>query len=202
MSWQAKPGCAEHHRPVVERIVNLLPPAWLLPPQTGEIFNDLEHCERRLRGYSFAEGFDIVRKGGGSKGNPSLRLLCLHHGTTTQNTRRLEDEIERDKDGNITSRRQRNNTTVGQLGCTWEGLCSFKDIGRRCSGTKGYMLTMKCDTHSGHELADDPFQFTGHLKRSDEYQEALRQAKKHRQQVLPYSDSRRLIDAEDLGVIV
>jgi len=82
MSWQAKPGCAEHHRSVVERIVNLFPPAWLLPPQTGEIFNDLEHCERRLRGYLFAEGFDIVRKSGGSKSNPSLHLLYLHHGTT------------------------------------------------------------------------------------------------------------------------
>jgi hypothetical protein len=32
--------------------------------------------------------------------------------------------------------------------------------------------------------------------------EAISQAKKHRQQVLPYSDSRRLIDAEDLDVIV
>jgi hypothetical protein len=27
-------------------------------------------------------------------------------------------------------------------------------------------------------------------------------AKKHREQVLPYSDSRRLIDAEDLGLVL
>jgi hypothetical protein len=61
MSWQAKPGCAEHHRPAVERIVNLLPPSWLLPSQSGEIFNSLNHSNRRLRGYAFAEEFDIVR---------------------------------------------------------------------------------------------------------------------------------------------
>jgi hypothetical protein len=61
---------------------------------------------------------------------------------------------------------------------------------------------MKCDTHNNHELADDPFQFPGHLKSSEEYVEAIRQAKKHRQQVLPYSNSKRLINAEDLGVIM
>src|SRR5437764_15092943 len=104
MPWQAKPGCTEHHRPVVERIVNLLPPAWLLPPQTGEVFNDLEHCERRLCSYLFAEGFDIVCKGRGSKGNPSLYLLYLYHRITTQNTHRMEDKVERDEDSNITSR--------------------------------------------------------------------------------------------------
>ena len=80
MSWQAKPGCAEHHRPAVERIVNLLPPAWLLPPQSGEIFSSLDHSNRRLRGYAFAEGFKIVRQGGGTKVNPSWRFLCLPWG--------------------------------------------------------------------------------------------------------------------------
>jgi hypothetical protein len=60
---------------------------------------------------------------------------------------------------------------------------------------------MKSLVHS-HELADDPFQFHGHRKESEEYRDTIRQAKKHRQQVLPYSDSRRLIDAEDLGVII
>jgi hypothetical protein len=69
MPWQAKPGCPEHHRAAVERTVNLLPPAWLLTPQSGEIFNSLDHCDRRLRGFSFAKGFDIVRKGGGTKAN-------------------------------------------------------------------------------------------------------------------------------------
>ena len=61
---------------------------------------------------------------------------------------------------------------------------------------------MKEDSHSGHELADDPFQFPGHLKRSAEYQQAIHQAKKHREQVLSYSDSRRLLDSEDLGIVV
>jgi hypothetical protein len=63
-------------------------------------------------------------------------------------------------------------------------------------------LTMQCDIHTGHMLSDDPFVFPAHLKASEEYKEALRQAKKHREAVLPYSDSRRLIDAEDFGVVL
>ena len=116
MSWKAKPGCAEHHRAAVERIVNLLPPAWLFEPQSGELFDSLEQCNRRLRGYAFAEGFDIIRQGGGTKANPSWRFFCVYHGERTRNTRKLEDEVEKDEAGNITSKRQREQTTVRQLG--------------------------------------------------------------------------------------
>ena len=55
MPWQGKSECLEHHRPALERIVNNLPPAWLLAPESGEIFNSLEcreHCDRRLRSFS------------------------------------------------------------------------------------------------------------------------------------------------------
>jgi len=121
-----------------------------------------------------------VRQGGGTKENPSWRFFCIYHGDKTRNTRKLEVKLEIDEDGNITSRRQRDQTTVRQLGCKWAALCSLKDLGKRGSGVKGYVLTMKCNTHSGYELADDPFQFPGHLKSSEEYVEAIRQAKKHR----------------------
>ena len=60
---------------------------------------------------------------------------------------------------------------------------------------------MQDDTHSC-TAADDPFEFPAHLKASEEFKEVLHQAKKHRQQVLSYSESRRLIDAEDFGVVV
>jgi hypothetical protein len=43
-------------------MVNRCPPAWRLPPQSDEFFGDLDHCNRRLRLYALAEGFDIVRK--------------------------------------------------------------------------------------------------------------------------------------------
>ena len=43
--------CVEHHRTVIERMVNAFPPAWLLPPSTGEIFDSLEQYNRRLKDF-------------------------------------------------------------------------------------------------------------------------------------------------------
>jgi hypothetical protein len=51
-------------------------------------------------------------------------------------------------------------------------------------------------------LRDNPFTFPAHLKASEKYREALHQAVKHREQVLPYSVSQRLLDAEELKVVL
>jgi hypothetical protein len=61
---------------------------------------------------------------------------------------------------------------------------------------------MKCDIYNGHKLVNDLFLFFTHLKQSEKFLKALRQAKKHREIVLSYLDSRRLINAKDLGVIM
>ena len=201
MAWQAKPGCADHHRAAVERMVNALPVAWLLEPETGEEFDDLDHCNCRMRGHALANGYDIVRKGGGTKANPTYRFRCIFHGTETKNSRKLEDHVEYDDEGKITTKRQRERTNVRQLNCPWAAICSYKDVGKRGSGDKRYILTVQNGTHSC-QPADDPFSFPAHLKASEEFKEALHQAKKHRQQILSYSESRRLIDAEDFSVVV
>ena len=59
-AWRAKPGCPKHLVAVLERAVNALPPAWLLQPTTGDVFDSIEHCRRRLQGYALAEGFEVV----------------------------------------------------------------------------------------------------------------------------------------------
>src|SRR5271155_5830072 len=136
MAWQAKTGCADHHRAAVEHMVNALPAAWLLPPQSGEVFDNLGQCNERLRGYALAEGRDIVRNGGGTKLNPSHRFRWIFHGEKTPNNRKLEDRVEYDNEGKITRKRQRGATNVRQLQCPWAALCSYKDIGMRGSGNK------------------------------------------------------------------
>jgi hypothetical protein len=105
MSWQAKSGCAKHHRAAVERMVNAFPPSYLLPPCSGEIFENLDECTSRLRGYSVAEGFDVVRQGGGTKKVPGCRYKCIFHGTDTRNYRKLEDFVKKDFKGKIISNR-------------------------------------------------------------------------------------------------
>ena len=105
MPWHAKPGCAKHHVAALERLVNSFPPGWLLPPNTGEIFASKELCNSRLRAFALAEGFDIVRNGGGTIANPAWRFRCYHHRTATRNHRKLEDRVEKNTEGKITSKR-------------------------------------------------------------------------------------------------
>ena len=115
MTWLAKTGCAEHHIAILERLINSFPSKWLLPPQSGEIFENLEHYNRRLRAFALATGFDIIRKGGSSKALPSWRFFYFYYSTETRNDRKLEARIKTDKKGNITNKRQRGSINVKQL---------------------------------------------------------------------------------------
>ena len=111
-AWRAKPRCLKYLVAVLERAVNALPPAWLLPPATGELFDSIEHCRRRLQGYALAEGFDVVQIGGGIKKALAARFECLRHGEFIRNWRKLESHVECDEEGTITIVRQRENTLV------------------------------------------------------------------------------------------
>jgi hypothetical protein len=80
----------------------------------------------------------------------------------------------------IVSKRRREATSVRQLQCPWSALCSYRNIGKRGAGEMGFMLTVQYEAHENHQLVDDPFTFPAHLKSSEEFQEALRQAVTHR----------------------
>ena len=105
MSWHTKPGYVEHHRTAIERLVNTLPLSYLLPPCSGELFGSLDKYNNRLRGYALAEDFDIIKHGGGTKSTPSKRFKCIFYGSNARNYRKLEDRVERDLEGKITSKR-------------------------------------------------------------------------------------------------
>ncbi len=131
MSFHAKSGCPKHLVAVYERAVNALPTAFLLPPATGEVFDDIPACERRLRGLALAEGFDIAHTGGGYRRVPAGRWQCSQHGKETKNWRKLEVRVEYDEEGTITSKCQREGTNVSQLNCNWLVRVSYKDVGGR-----------------------------------------------------------------------
>src|SRR5438045_9775078 len=93
-------------------------------------------------------------------------------------------------------------TNVRHRDCPWSVLCSYKSVGKRGSGIKAFILTVQNSEHSC-ALTDNPLGvFPAHLKATEEWQTARYMAKKHREKVLPYSNSRRLIDAEDLGLVL
>jgi hypothetical protein len=193
--WTAHPACPPHHRPALERAVNACGPAWREAPATGEVFESVIQCERRLRCFSLVSGFDLVRSGGGGEKSPMCRFSCGFHGISTRNTRGLEQRVERDEAGTVISRRQRQGTNVRQTGCTWSCVVSLKFTGQRHASSKGWVLTVKDLTHSGHELAIDPLVFPNQLKRLEEYQQQIMIAREHRQAVIPYSASRGVADA-------
>src|ERR1700733_15057914 len=155
MPFHAKPGCPRHLVDVYEKAVNALPSSYLLAFVTGEAFASTKACEQRLRGFALAEGFDIAHTGGGNKRVPGGRWQCGHYGKETWNWRKLEDRVEVNEEGSITSGRKRDGITVGQLGCDWSMGVSWKDIGKRGSGNKAFVMTVNSLFHS-HDLADNP----------------------------------------------
>ena len=62
-------------------------------------------------------------------------------------------------------------------------------------------MTVNSLLHS-HDLADNPLSFPRHRQALDEYQALIRTTRKHRIAVIPYSESRRVLEAEELGLIL
>ena len=200
--WQAKSGCPSHLRGVIERFVNERDPAWRLPPASkGEVFDSFEQCQQRLNVWAMVEGFAIVVRGHGISTIPCKRFRCIHHGEETRNDRELEDDVEKDSEGRIISERQRGATHTKQKECKWYAYCSFKNIGKKTSGIKGYCLIVRELSHS-HRLVDNPLIYTENANLVSEYHQLVTTAIKHRINVVPYSQSRRILDSEDLGLFL
>jgi hypothetical protein len=142
--------------------VNNNPSAWRIPPQISEIFDSIEDCKKRLKGFALAEGFDVVITGTGSKQFPSARFACIHHGVSTQNKRGLEDRVMRNKEGAVISQRQREDTLINQTECKWSVRVSYKGLEKKGSDQKAFILTVVSLDHSGHSLVDNPLLYPGH----------------------------------------
>jgi len=168
--WRAPPGCPEHVRYTLERAVNAYPAEWLEEPISGEVFDSVNECQERLVAYSLSQGFDIIVTNSATKPAPRATYCCTHHGEETRNWRKLSRTVERDEDGSIVSDRQREHTHVRQTGCKWSCTVSYKSIGKRGSGIKGYILTVKSTSHNGHPLTPNPLVYQRHRERLDEYQ--------------------------------
>jgi hypothetical protein len=83
-----------------------------LPPRTDEVFNNLNDCQSILRGFALAEGFNIIKHDGDIKKAFSSKYKCIFHSRDTQNYYKLENYIERDSKSRITSKRQKDVTSV------------------------------------------------------------------------------------------
>lgn len=109
--------------------------------------------------------------------------------------------MERDENGHMNSRRQRELTLIGQLTCQWSVRVTGKDIDVRGSGNKGFVMTVTCLDHV-HELSSNPLSFPRHRQSLEEWQALILTARKHCEAVIPYSGSRRVLESEKFGIII
>jgi hypothetical protein len=72
----------------------------------------LLHVRAPLQGFSLGQGFAVVV--GKSDKDAFVEFLCIHHSTETRNDWQLKQDVERDPEGKITSRRKRRDTQVNQ----------------------------------------------------------------------------------------
>jgi hypothetical protein len=101
-----------HQRGAFDRAIEATPSAFLGFPTTGEVFESAAACKVRLQGFSLGQGFAVV-VGKSNKGS-FIEFLCIHHSTETRNYRELEQNVEKDPEGRIVSRRKRGDTQVNQ----------------------------------------------------------------------------------------
>ena len=69
----------EHAKPAWLHAIQALPPAWLIAPATGEVFEGKEDCHQRLQGLGLFEGFGVFQ------GRVWEEFRCKLHGTKTLN---------------------------------------------------------------------------------------------------------------------
>jgi hypothetical protein len=99
----------------MERQLTSFLPSWRLILQNSKIFDSLKAFKDRIRAWSFYDGFNVVRSDRDRRGAPGARFQYKYYGIETRNDRHLKERIEKDNKDKITSKRQRNNTLVGQL---------------------------------------------------------------------------------------
>ena len=94
-----------HQRRTFDRAIARLPIDFLGFPVTGEVFGSKAECKARLQGFALSQGFAVVVSKSSQDGTPRAEFLYIYHGTVTRNHHELEDEVEKDSEDNITSKR-------------------------------------------------------------------------------------------------
>jgi len=117
---QANPGSVPHDT------VGSLDASFLVEPVAGEQFDTHEACFIRLQGYVLSQGFAIVALTSKAK---EAQFGCIRHGEKPRNTHGLEKYVVKDEEGNILTRRKKENTSFNGLGCTWKVYWSVRSVG-------------------------------------------------------------------------
>jgi hypothetical protein len=58
--WLPHPLCPPDIAPILEKAIQALPPAFLLEPTKGEVFESAQDCLKRLQAFALSAGFAVV----------------------------------------------------------------------------------------------------------------------------------------------
>ena len=162
----------EHAKSAWLKAVRALPPAWLLPPATGERFEGRDYCLKRLNRYRLYKGFAVVLGRVWKELIPRWQFLCKMHGKATTNKRRLEARKVKNKEGNLIIKKQRNTITKAKLDCRFEYTLSYKLVSPD-SKEKEYIKTLRCLKYI-HLIHLNPFSFKVYETKTSGYQILIR----------------------------
>ena len=157
----------EYAKPAWLRALRALPPAWLLAPATGEVFEGKEDCYQRLQSWGLFKGFGVVQGRVWKDRTPRWEFRCKLHGTKTLNTRGLEPRKLKDKKSKIVINRQRNTMVKAKKNYSFNYFLFYKSISKS-SKKKKYIKTLKYLTYT-YKLHLNPFSFKVYKKSIIEY---------------------------------
>ena len=95
----------DHAKPTWLNTIKALPPAWLIAPATGEIFEGKESCYQRLQAWGLFQGFAVVQGRVWKDRILRWQFICKAHGTKTENKRNLESRKRKNEEGKVVSDR-------------------------------------------------------------------------------------------------
>ena len=200
-AWKPHPFCPPHQLPVLTREIQALPASFFLHPCTGETFDSPGIALRRLNGFALSQGFAIVRTNGSEHSKkPYLLMQCIHHGKKTMNTRNLEDHVQRDDKGVITSTRKQEATSVQGRGCQVRYGLSWKKEPPRSGEYTWVLKVLTEDGIHSHSMMPFPLAYDIHKKTSEGHIAALAIAKTHREAILTYNQSERVLQQQGLTI--
>lgn len=123
----------DHHKQSFVDKINSFPPKWLEKPVNDERFDSPDQCLERLNAYGFFAGCLFVSGNQRKDKTKTWEYLCKFHGDKMANKRKLEDRVERDTKGEITSRRVRD-THNQRFSCPVAYTLSYRLVSRSKEG--------------------------------------------------------------------
>lgn len=187
VTWIPHPQLPEDQVPRIQRAIDRIPNAHLLPPQRDEVFDTPDDSIIRLQDYAFSQGFAVITS---TCGQGRKNYNCIHHADKTRNYRKLPEHKE-EEDLEHGTKRTQELTKIKAKGCPWRVYISWKTL-KRGGTIQTWVLGVAQLEHS-HGMSPNLLDYDLHQKRQPEHAQAILLARAHRAAEISYGQSDRVL---------